>query len=56
MPQTIIKITGNIEDFTRLDNVYRTLKREAGKLLSDWKMDFEVTYQESQGEKPTGGN
>ncbi len=51
MPETVIKISGNIADFTRLDNVYRSLKREAEKLLSGWKMDITVSYVETQGEK-----
>ncbi len=52
MPKAEFKITGEIADFTRLDNVYRTLKREAEKLLNGWTMNVEVTYQEQQGEKP----
>ena len=51
MPQAVITISGNIEDFTRLDNVYRSLKREAKKLLGKWKLEVSVTYEEKQGEK-----
>jgi len=51
VPEAKITISGNIEDFTRLDNVYRSLKREAEKLLSGWKMDIAVSYVETQGEK-----
>lgn len=51
MPQAIITIEGNIEDFTRLDNVYRSIKRESEKLLKDWKLKINVVYSEAQGEK-----
>ena len=51
MPKTVITISGSIADFNRLDNVYRSLKREAEKLLSEWKMDITVSYVEIQGEK-----
>lgn len=54
MPKTIVTITGDIEDFTRLDNIYRSLKREAEKLLTGWKMNISVSYEESQGEKESG--
>lgn len=52
MPQTTFIIRGAIEDFTRLDNLYRILKREGDKLLSDWTIDVEVKYSEKKGEKP----
>ena len=52
MPQATITISGNIEDFTRLDNVYRSLKREAEKLLAEWVLKIEVSYEETQGAKP----
>jgi len=51
VPQAIIKISGTIDDFTRMDNVYRSLKREAGKLLTGWKLEIEVKYEETQGQK-----
>lgn len=51
MPQAIIKISGTIEDFTRLDNVYRSLKREAEKLLKGWTLNIDVKYEEAQGQK-----
>lgn len=51
MPQAIITISGSIEDFTRLDNVYRSLKREAEKLLKGWKLNVDVKYEETQGQK-----
>ena len=30
-----IKITGQIADFDRIDNIYRTMARETPKLLDD---------------------
>lgn len=51
MPQAVFKIEGKIADFTRLDNVYRSIKREAEKLLAGWKLSVSVTYEEKQGQK-----
>ena len=51
MPEATFNITGNIEDFTRLDNLYASLKRESNKLLSSWKITIDVKYNESQ-DKP----
>lgn len=53
MPQATFNITGEIEDFTRLDNLYRSLIRESDKLLSTWEMKIDVSYSEKQGEKKT---
>jgi len=52
MPEAIFTITGSIGDFTRLDNLYKSLKRESEKLLTDWTMNIKVTYEEKKGEKP----
>lgn len=52
MPTAKFSITGDVEDFERIDNVYRSLKREGGKLLKNWVIDLNVTYEEKQGEKP----
>lgn len=53
MPECTFIIRGAIADFTRLDNLYSALKREALKLLRDWEIQAEVKYSEKQGEKPT---
>jgi len=52
MPEAQFIINGKIEDFTRLDNLYKSLKREGEKLLTNWTIDVEVKYSEKQGEKP----
>lgn len=52
MPEAIFSIKGSIADFTRLDNLYKSLIRESDKLLTGWQMDVEVKYTEKQGEKP----
>lgn len=52
MPESTFIVKGKIEDFTRLDNLYKALKREGDKLLTDWTIDVTVTYTEKQGEKP----
>ncbi|MBA7483581.1 hypothetical protein ES707_19096 [subsurface metagenome] len=51
IPQATFIITGAIEDFTRLDNLYKSLLREANKLLTDWTLNVEVKYSEKKGEK-----
>jgi len=50
MPQCKFTITGNIKDFTRLDNIYKALLREASKLLTGWEMSAIVNYSEKQDE------
>jgi len=50
MPECTFTITGNIHDFTRLDNIYKALLREASKLLTDWTLSASVQYSEKQGE------
>ncbi|KKM76709.1 hypothetical protein LCGC14_1377430 [marine sediment metagenome] len=52
MPQASFIIKGDIADFTRLDNLYKSLKREGEKLLTNWTIDVEVKYSEKQGDKP----
>jgi len=51
MPEATFVLSGNIEDFTRLDNLYKSLTREADKLLTKWEIVVEVKYTEKQGEK-----
>lgn len=52
MPESVFIIRGTIEDFTRLDNLYKALKREGEKLLDNWSINVEVKYTEKKGEKP----
>jgi hypothetical protein len=52
MPECTFIIRGAIADFTRLDNLYKSLLREARKLLTEWELNVEVKYAEKQGEKP----
>jgi len=51
MPECTFIITGAIEDFTRLDNLYKSLLRESDKLLENWVLNVQVKYTEIQGEK-----
>lgn len=53
MPKASFTITGDIKDFTRIDNVYRSMKNEAKKLLTKWTIDFRVEYTEEEGEIET---
>ena len=52
MPECKFTLSGSIEDFTRIDNLYRSLKREGEKLLTTWEINAEVSYTEKQGDKP----
>lgn len=40
-------LTGTIKDFSKIDNVYTVMKREGSKLLTGWKIDIDVKYEES---------
>lgn len=53
MPRAEFKITGEIDEFERVDNLYRVMKREGSKLLTDWLIEMEVKYSEKEGEKKT---
>lgn len=52
MPEATFTVKGSIKDFTRLDNLYSSLKREIEKLLADWNIDVSVTYSEKKGDVP----
>lgn len=52
MPQASFKIEGNIVDFTRIDNLYTSMKSEGEKFLKEWKIEFNVVYSETQGQIP----
>jgi len=52
MPKTTFKITGDIEAFDRIDNFYKSMKREAIKMLKNWEIVVDAEYVEKQGEKP----
>jgi len=51
MPQAVFTISGSIADFTRLDNIYKALKREADKGLTNWTLDAKVEYSEKQSDQ-----
>ena len=42
-------VEGEIEDCTRIDNLYNSLKRESQRLLRDAKIHVKVDYTESVG-------
>lgn len=48
MPDAVFTIKGDIQDFTRLDNLYVSLKRESEKLLKNWEIAVQVTYSIKQ--------
>lgn len=43
-------IEGEIEDFPRIDNLYRSLKREGARLLKNWTITVDAKYIEKQGD------
>ena len=43
-------ITGDIEAFDRIDNLYRAFRREGAKLLKNWEIKIEAEYEEKEGE------
>jgi len=47
-PEVVVTLTGKISDFSRIDNVYTTLKREGAKLLKNWDLKINVTFAESE--------
>jgi len=52
MPESVYIIRGTVTDFTRVDNLYSSLKREADKMLKDWSISVEVKYSEKAGDIP----
>ncbi|MBA7544817.1 hypothetical protein ES705_37178 [subsurface metagenome] len=51
MPKATFTISGDIEEFDRVDNLYRSLKREGAKMLKNWKIEVNAEYTEVEGEK-----
>ena len=49
MPQAVFKVTGEIADIARVDNLFLALKRETIKALKAWKIEVNVEYTESEG-------
>jgi len=45
--EVVITLKGKIADFDRLDNIYRSIKREAEKLLTDYEFSIDMNYRES---------
>jgi len=51
VPIATFKITGEIDRFDRMDNLFNALKREGAKLLKNWTIEVDAKYEESQGEE-----
>ncbi len=51
MPRAKFTITGDIAEFDRVDNLYRSLRREGSKMLKNWTIEVTVDYTEKEGEK-----
>lgn len=45
-PEVQVTIKGNVLDFTRIDNAYKSFRREAEKLLANWQIEVKVEYSE----------
>lgn len=50
-PTAMFKITGEIENFNQMDNLYKVLKREGARLLKNWVIEIDASYSESKGEE-----
>lgn len=51
MTKATFTITGDIERFDRVDNLYRSIKREGSKMLKNWTIEVKAEYSEKEGEK-----
>ena len=47
-PTAMFKITGEIENFKQMDNLYNVMKREGEKLLKNWVIEIDASYSESK--------
>lgn len=48
MPKATFTITGDIEEFDRVDNLYRVMKREGIKMLKNWTITIATTFEEKE--------
>ncbi|MBA7478795.1 hypothetical protein ES707_14223 [subsurface metagenome] len=48
MPRASFKITGEIDDFSRVDNLHTSMRREGAKLLKKWIIEVEVLFSEDE--------
>jgi len=48
MPKATFKITGEIDDFSRVDNLHSTMRREGKKLLKNWTIEVDVSFKEDE--------
>jgi len=51
VPKATFTITGEIDEFERVDNLYKSMKREGIKFFKNWKMSVNVEFIEEEGEK-----
>lgn len=49
MPRAEFKITGDIAQFDRIDDLYKVMRREGIKLLTNWEITVKAEYAEQQG-------
>jgi len=48
-PELTVTITGDVADFGRVDNAFAAFRREAQKLLENWKIVLDLKYEEKSG-------
>jgi len=48
MPKASFKISGEIDDFSRVDNLHATMRREGMKLLKNWTIEVNVEFEETE--------
>lgn len=50
MARATFTIIGEIGEFDRIDNLYRALKREGQKALTNWEIRVQAEYVETEAE------
>ena len=48
MPQCTFQIVGDIAAFDKVDDVYKVLKRDGAKLLTNWTLTVSVEFTEKE--------
>ena len=51
-PKATFTISGEIDDFTMIDNLYKAMKNQGVKLLKNWTIGVQVDYTEQEVETP----
>ena len=52
VPRATFKISGEIDDFLKVDNLYKAMKTQGVKLLKNWTIEVSMEFTESETETP----